>query len=242
MIYLYTDFGYEGPYVGQMKAVLARLAPEVPVIDIMHDAPVCDPKRATYLLAALAQKSEFGDVWLCVVDPGVGSERLPVILDCGGVTFVGPNNGLFELIHRRVNGATLGQIAWQPDIMSATFHGRDLFAPVAAWTAIGEDVETAVIDPAEPRPGVDWPDDLAEIIYIDAYGNLVTGIGGSALTDDQEIAGAGRTMKYARTFSDVPEGKLFWHRNSMGLIEIAANRACANQALDLQVGDSIKIF
>ena len=191
MIYLYTDFGYEGPYVGQMKAVLARLAPEVPVIDIMHDAPVCDPKRATYLLAALAQKSEFGDVWLCVVDPGVGSERLPVVLDCGGVTFVGPNNGLFELIHRRVNGATLGQIAWQPDIMSATFHGRDLFAPVAAWTAIGEDVETAVIDPAEPRPGVDWPDDLAEIIYIDAYGNLVTGIGGSALTDDQEIAGSG---------------------------------------------------
>ena len=126
--------------------------------------------------------------------------------------------------------------------MSATFHGRDLFAPVAAWTAIGEDVQTEVIDPAEPRPGVDWPDDLAEIIYIDAYGNLVTGIGGSALTDDQEIAGAGRTMKYARTFSDVPEGKLFWHRNSMGLIEIAANRACANQALDLQVGDSIKIF
>ena len=81
-------------------------------------------KNATYLLAALAQKSEFGDVWLCVVDPGVG-ERLPVVLDCGGVTFVGPNNGLFELIHRRVNGATQGRLRGG-DIMSATFHGRDL--------------------------------------------------------------------------------------------------------------------
>jgi len=241
MIHLYTDFGYEGPYVGQMKAVLARLAPEVPVIDIMHDAPVYDPKRAAYLLAALARESQFGDVWLCVVDPGVGSARRPVVLDCGSVHFVGPDNGLFEPIRRRVDGAVMREITWQPDVMSATFHGRDLFAPVAAWTAIGEDVETAAVDAAEERAGEDWPDDLAEIIYIDAYGNLVTGIGGSALSDDQTIEVGGRSLRYARTFSEVPEGAAFWHRNSMGLIEIAANCARADDVFDVQAGAPIVI-
>ena len=122
MIFLYTDFGYEGPYVGQMKAVLQRLAPGISVIDIIHNAPICNPRSSAYLLAALAQESEAGDVWLCVVDPGVGSERSPILLDCGGVSFVGPDNGLLELIYRRVPGARRKVIEWRPQKMSSTFH------------------------------------------------------------------------------------------------------------------------
>jgi S-adenosylmethionine hydrolase len=242
MILLYTDFGITGPYAGQMKAVLQRMAPDVAVVDIMHDAPVWNPRAAAYYLAALAQQSEVGDVWLCVVDPGVGGERLPIILDCGGVSFVGPDNGLFELIFRRVPGARRKVIDWRPDSLSVTFHGRDLFAPVAAWLARGEEVPGNYLDPSAERPGKDWPDDLVEIIYIDAYGNLITGIGGAALSEDRSIRIGSQYLRYASTFSDVSEGALFWHRNSSGLIEIAANQARADKCLMLWPGDSIEII
>ena len=241
MILLYTDFGTTGPYVGQMKAVLRRMAPDVPVVDIMHDAPVWNPRAAAYYLAALAQQSEAGDVWLCVVDPGVGGTRPPIILDCGGVSFVGPDNGLFEIIYRRVPGARRKTIEWRPDYLSATFHGRDLFAPVAAWLACGEDVPGDDLDPSAERPGMCWPDDLAEIIYIDAYGNLITGIGGAALANDRSIRVGNNELQHAGTFSDVPEGALFWHRNSSGLIEIAANKARADEYLALRPGDFVEI-
>ena len=242
MIFLFTDFRYDGPYVGQMKAVLSRLAPSVPIIDLMHDAPSCDPKRAAYLLAALAQESQLGDIWLCVVDPGVGGSRRPVVLDCGGVCFVGPDNGLFELISRRIEGASLKEITWRPEIMSATFHGRDLFAPVTAWMATGIHVETASVSPSERRNGADWPDNLPEVIYIDAYGNLVTGIGGSLLSDNQSILVGGRILQYARKCLEVPKGDVFWHRNSMGLIEISANCGRADELLDLQIGFLIEVL
>ena len=242
MIFLFTDFRYDGPYVGQMKAVLSRLAPSVPVIDVMHDAPYCDPKRSAYLLAALAQESQLGDIWLCVVDPGVGGSRRPVVLDCGGVCFVGPDNGLFELISRRIEGSLLKVITWRPERMSATFHGRDLFAPVTAWMATGIHFDTGSISSSERRPGTDWPDNLSEVIYIDAYGNSVTGIGGSVLSDSQSILGGGRRLKYAGKFSDVPKGDVFWHRNSMGLIEISANCGRADELLDLQVGFPIEVL
>ncbi|PPR62209.1 MAG: hypothetical protein CFH10_00895, partial [Alphaproteobacteria bacterium MarineAlpha4_Bin2] len=173
---------------------------------------------------------------LCVVDPGVGGSRLPVVLDCGGVSFVGPDNGLFELIRRRIPDACLASIDWRPERLSATFHGRDLFAPVAAMIARGEAVPGGPLEFNIQRPGSDWPDDLAEVIYIDAYGNLVTGIAGSALGDGCELRIGSETLAYAQTFSEVPEGALFWHRNSSGLVEIAANQARAANRLDVKLG------
>ena len=241
MILLYTDFGYEGPYVGQMKAVLHRLAPETPVVDVMHDAPVWNPRAAAYLLAALACESEAGDVWLCVVDPGVGGSRLPVLLDCGGVSFVGPDNGLFEPIRRRIPDAGLIGIDWRPERLSATFHGRDLFAPIAAMVARGEAVPGGPLESSGARPGVEWPDDLAEVIYVDAYGNLMTGIAGSTLDNVCKLRVGSETLTYARIFSDVPEGALFWHRNSSGLVEIAANQARAVDRMDVAPGAKVEI-
>lgn len=241
MILLYTDFGYEGPYVGQMKTVLRRMAPDVPVVDIMHDAPAWNPRAAAYLLAALAQESDAGDVWICVVDPGVGSSRLPVVLDCDGVSFVGPDNGLFEPIRRRIPDSRLTRIEWRPERLSATFHGRDLFAPVAAMIARGEPIPGSALSEDENRPGADWPDDLAEVVYVDAYGNLMTGLGGSTLKDEQSLRIGTQTMGFARTFSDVPVGSLFWHRNSSGLVEIAANQARAADLLDVGPGAPVEI-
>ena len=134
------------------------------------------------------------------------------------------------------------EITWRPEMLSATFHGRDLFAPVTAWMATGIHVETAFVSPSERRKGADWPDNLPEVIYIDAYGNLVTGIGGSLLSDNQSILVGGRILKYARKFLDVPKGDVFWHRNSMGLIEISANCGRADELLDLQIGFLIEVL
>ena len=183
MILLFTDFGLAGPYVGQMRAVLAGAAPGIDTIDLMHDAPAHDPRRAAYLLAALADGFEPGTVCVGVVDPGVGSARPPLILEADGRWFVGPGNGLFELVRRRARRARHWRITWRPARLSATFHGRDLFAPVAAMIARGDPPPGDAIGMAaaeshrgaEP-PGAGWPDDLPEIVYIDGFGNLMTGL------------------------------------------------------------------
>ncbi len=105
MIVLFTDFGLHGPYTGQMKAVLHRVAPGIPAIDLFADAPVGNPKASAYLLAAYAGWFAAGTVFLSVVDPGVGGTRPPIILEADGRWYVGPGNGLFELVERRTSGA-----------------------------------------------------------------------------------------------------------------------------------------
>src|SRR5208337_1163814 len=160
MIALFTDFGLEGPYTGQMKAALHRMAPGVPVVDLFADAPMGDPKRSAYLLAAYAAWFPEGTVFLSVVDPGVGGERLPVIVEADGRSFVGPGNGLFELVQRRADKSRCLEITWRPETLSASFHGRDLFAPVTAMIARGDDPPGRPVDEAAVRRP-DWPDDLA---------------------------------------------------------------------------------
>src|SRR5262249_28737163 len=141
-IVLFTDFGLEGPYTGQMKAVLRREAPAAELIDLFADAPTGDPKRSAYLLAAYAPWFPLGTVFLCVVDPGVGGTRAPVFLEADGRFYVGPENGLFELVLRRAQNTRCGEILWRPARLSASFHGRDLFAPVAATLAHGVQPES----------------------------------------------------------------------------------------------------
>jgi hypothetical protein len=138
MIVLFTDFGLHGPYVGQMRAVLHQMAPGTPVIDLFADAPVGNPRASAYLLAAYAAWFSAGTVFLCVVDPGVGGVRPAIILEADGKWYVGPGNGLFELVQRRAETTQSFDITWHPERLSASFHGRDLFAPVAAILARGE--------------------------------------------------------------------------------------------------------
>ena len=101
MIVLFTDFGLDGPYTGQMKAVLHRETPDATVVDLFADAPAGNPKAAAYLLAAYAAWFPAGTVFLCVVDPGVGGARPAVVVEADGRRYVGPGNGLFELVQRR---------------------------------------------------------------------------------------------------------------------------------------------
>jgi len=240
MIVLFSDFGLEGPYTGQVKTVLYQTAPTVPVIDLFADAPAGKPKPAAYLLAAYAVWFPPGTVILAVVDPGVGGTRGAVVVEADGRWYVGPDNGLFELVQRRALAVRSWDILWRPGAMSASFHGRDLFAPIAGQLARG-------IFPSEPQRSdeigrcADWPDDLAEIVYIDRYGNAMTGLRAAVLADTTYLRVSGRVLPRARTFSDVPAGTAFWYENSNGLAEIAVNAGRADAALDLALGSPVII-
>ena len=180
MIVMFTDFGVAGPYAGQMKAALAAVAPAVSAIDLMHDAPVFRPKASAYLLAALVRPLPAGTVVLGVVDPGVGSPgRRPVAARAGGRWFVGPDNGLFAIAAQHAGGGEWWEIDWRPERLSNTFHGRDLFAPVAARLALGE-------EPPAPR----HPAELSRI-YLS---NLSTPSRWSRPAPVRVIEGSARTM------------------------------------------------
>jgi S-adenosylmethionine hydrolase len=240
MIVLFTDFGLGGPYTGQVEAVLHDTAPGVPTVSLFADAPVGQPKPSAYLLAAYAAWFPTGSVLLCVVDPGVGGARRPLIVEADGRRYVGPDNGLFELVLRRAAAARCWEIAWRPPRLSTSFHGRDLFAPIAARLARGEP-ETGLASPIAASRHPEWPDDLAEIVYVDHYGNALTGLRGECLNPEAQLVVGTRAIAQAATFSAVPRGEAFWYVNSNGLIEIAVNRGRADRTLGLDVGSKVSI-
>jgi len=258
MIALYTDFGVSGYYVGQLKAVLLQHAPSVPVIDLMHDAPTFDPQAAAYLLAALVKEFPPHTVFLCVVDPGVGSQRKPMIVKAGQQWFVGPDNGLFTIVMQQAlpkNKFECWDINWQPQRLSATFHGRDLFAPVAAKLANNGAVpgESRTLDTDNMNV---WPGDLHKIIYVDHFGNAVSGVRADGLFNTKASTNAStksntgvstkavivndHLIPNANTFSDVAVGQGFWYQNANGLVEIAVNQGRADQQFRLSIGSTIR--
>lgn len=240
MILLFTDFGLAGPYVGQMRAVLHREAPGVPVIDLFADAPAFDAKRSAYLLAAYAGEFPPPATFLAVVDPGVGGDRRAIVVEADGRRFVGPDNGLFELVWRRATERRVLAIDWRPDRLSSSFHGRDLFAPVAARLASGQGVALSPVDGLAAASRA-WADDLREIVYIDHYGNAMTGLRAEAIPAGALVEIGDRRLPRLRTFSDAGEGTAFWYENANGLVEIAVNRGRADRDLGLAVGSPLRI-
>ena len=240
LIALFTDFGVGSPYVGQMTAAIARAAPQARVIDLLHDAAPFDPRSAAYLLAAYAAAIPAPSTFVCVVDPGVGGDRRPIVVSADGRTFVGPDNGLLEIVRRRGTTVETSEIDWRPDRLSPSFHGRDLFAPVAARLAIGTAVERTAL-PEGTLAGADWPDDLAQVIYVDRYGNAVTGIRSAAIDSGATVIAGGRELGFARTFSDAPAGRAFWYANANGLVELAVSLGRADTELAVGIGAPVEI-
>jgi len=239
VIFLFTDFGAADLYVGQVKAVLQQHAPKVPVIDLLHDAPPFNVKAGAHLLAALAARLSKDSVTLAVVDPGVGGPREPVAVVADGRWFVGPDNGLVSVTAARAKKCEAFSIGWRPDALSESFHGRDLFAPVAAMLARG-DRRTSKLKKAALVVSF-GPDDLGEVIYVDHFGNLVTGLRAGKVPRERALVVNGRQIPYARVFSQVPAGEVFWYENSLGLAEIAANGANAAAKLGLRVGQPLTV-
>ena len=208
------------------------------MVDLLNDAPAFRPDLAAYLLAALWPRTEPGDVMLAVVDPGVGTARAPLAIEVDGRWLVGPDNGLFEPTLRRAAAWWAFEIAWRPERLSATFHGRDLFAPAAAALAGGD---RSMLRPTTPSRFAAWPDDLPAVVQLDRYGNAITGLRAASLAADAELSIAGRNLPRARTFGDVLPGQAFWYENSSGLVEIAVNRGSAAALLGLSPGSPVAL-
>ena len=240
LIALFTDFGEAGPYSGQMEAVLLSSGVQIPVIRLLSDAPMCNPRASAYLLAPLAQQLPGNTLFLAIVDPGVGGSRLPLLVKTDHHWFVGPDNGLFSQIVKRAPGASVQAIDLRPERLSATFHGRDLFAPAVAAVCRGGEVPLLPVETGK-LVGRSWPDCLPEIIYIDHYGNAFSGIAADQVGNDALLSVAGVEIGYARTFSDVTRGEPFWYRNSIGLVEIAVNQGRADLLLGLAIGEPFQV-
>ena len=237
-ILLFTDFGSNDLYVGQVKTVLERYAPGVTVIDLLHEAPAFDPRASAHLIAALALRLPRGAVIMGVVDPGVGSEREAIVLRADGRWFVGPDNGLFAVIAARAATRAVWRVSASPPDASPSFHGRDVFAPLAAAVATDDFPNERVEAAAQLAVGAP-ADDLAEIVYLDHYGNAFTGLRAQARDPASQLVVKGTALPHARVFSDVPRGTPFWYENSIGLVEVAVNAGSARAALDLDVGTPV---
>ncbi|MEA2094885.1 MAG: SAM-dependent chlorinase/fluorinase [Pseudomonadota bacterium] len=234
MIVLFTDFGLEGPYTGQVQAVLHQQAPGIPVVSLFSDLTPFDIQGAAYLLPAYTQGFPPGTVFLCVVDPGVGGTRPGVVVNADGRWYAGPDEGLFTLVARRAKTLEWWKLQ-EPQGISGSFHGRDVFAPVVARLARDGKVAGEPLS-AEQHIQPDWPDDLYRVVYIDRFGNALTGVRASGVNPDAMLEINRRALRSARTFSDVSEGAAFWYENSSGLVEIAVNQGRAEQGLGLSVG------
>lgn len=253
-IALITDFGTQDSYVGAMKGVIATLCPTTQLIDITHDLPPQDLYAARFTVLSVYPYMPLGTVYLVVVDPGVGTNRRAIAVQTPKGFLVGPDNGVFsglfdsEPIIAAVE--LLNSDYWRVAQPSATFHGRDIFAPVAAHLANGVSIDR--LGPTlDPQALVNLP--LATPIatatgwegvvqYIDRFGNAATTIVASTMESDGWTVAVGETiLPSGQTYGTVDPGKGLALVGSHGFIEVAVNQGSAKDQFELSVGDRILI-
>jgi len=169
----------------------------------------------------------------------VGGPRAAIALRADGRWYVGPDNGLLSVVAARATDHTVYPIHWRPERLSASFHGRDLFAPVAAALERGEG--EALLGPATALNTRLGGTDLPEVIYVDHYGSALTGLRAQGLPETAELQVGDAIISHARVYTEAPVGSVFWYGNSLGLVEIAANRESAATLLDLKPGTAVKM-
>ncbi len=252
-----TDFGLDDPYVGIMKGVIHGISPDAAVVDVTHAVQPQNITQASFLLYASYRQFPENTVFVCVVDPGVGTERRPVLVRIPGYVFIGPDNGLFGFLNA-VPGKSVVHLtnpAFFLPAVGQTFHGRDIFAPVAAhWTAKGE----ALLDGLGPRlpelvefPGR-FPDSkgntiTGKIMHVDRFGNLITNIRENDLRkfsfdpSGDTVTCGDTALFFASTFSDVPENAAGTLLGSSGHLEIFVRNGNAEKTLNTAIGDPIYV-
>lgn len=244
---LTTDFGLRDGYVAAMKGVVLGLCPNVVLVDVTHEIPPQDVRRGAFILGAAARRFPPGTIHLGVVDPGVGTERRGMVLVSGGHVYVGPDNGLFTFA--AVEDARAVRIDPTPSA-SATFHGRDLFAPTAARIAAGVDPLTLGPLIEEPVRLPDWEKTrergrvIGRILHVDRFGNCVTNIETADFPihpDRFEVPGRAvpRDLPIGRTYGDAAAGCALWLVGSDGFYELAIREGDAAASFDVRVGDAV---
>lgn len=234
-IALLTDFGHRDPYVGVMKGVIAGLSPGSALIDLCHEIPPQDLRLGALHLDAAWAFFPARTVFLCVVDPGVGTARRPVVARVGQRRFVGPDNGLFGLLP--VEEAREITVAWGLPRRSRSFHGRDLFAPVAARLAAGADF--ADVGPPVELQRLELPrpvGDEGEVLWVDHYGNCVTNLPGR---DDGWLCCGSRRARVCGAYGEAAPGELLALTGSTGRLELAVREGSA-AALGIGVGSRVR--
>jgi S-adenosyl-L-methionine hydrolase (adenosine-forming) len=256
VITLLSDFGLEDGYVAAMKGVVATIAPEAHLVDITHLVPAQDIASARFRLQTVSRFFPPGTVHLAVVDPGVGTARRAIaVRSRSGSFFVGPDNGLLTGALDADSPAAAVELSetrfWRTPAPSATFHGRDVFAPAAAYLARGTPMEALgrAIDPTElvrlELPACETAPNgfIGAIQAVDRFGNLITNVPGSLLTGRRgwTVSIAGRSISGHRTYADVPPGELVALVGSHEFVEVAVNRGDARQTLRVGIGDPVQV-
>lgn len=244
VVTLLTDYGSSDSYVAEVKGRLLQAAPGLSIVDITHDIEPGDIAAAAFVLGRAWPSFPSGSVHLVVVDPGVGTSRRALAVDAGGHTFVGPDNGVLDAALGHAGARAFGLAT--PEDASATFHGRDVFAPAAARLAAGATAESlgaAVGDPVRlgiPDARRDGKHIVGQVIYVDRFGTLVTNIRGDRIAPDGAVRVGPHDIPRHRTFADVASGHALALIGSGGTLEIAVRNGRADAALGLARGAEVR--
>jgi S-adenosylmethionine hydrolase len=248
LITLLTDFGLADTYVGQIKGAILAIAPSATIVDLTHAVPPQDVFAGAFLLWSAVEVFPPGTIHVAVVDPGVGSSRRGVAIGSRrGDTFVGPDNGLLIPASERLGGLRqaieLNPREYWRDTLSSTFHGRDVFGPVAGHLASGLPLERLGVPIMEltelelPQPhGLE-----GEVIHIDTYGNLITNLPAESVPPRFEVHVNGRVASGAAYYAAVQPGELLALVGSAGLLEVSARDASAAAVTGAQRGTRVSV-
>ena len=255
IITLTTDFGYQDAYVGSMKGVILEICPEVEIVDLCHSVSPQDVPHGAFLLHTGYSYFPANTIHVVVVDPGVGSERRAIAVKTAKYIFIAPDNGLLSYIYRDNKVESVRSIENKllfRDTVSNTFHGRDIFAPVAAHVARGipfEEIGPLIENPVKlllPAPVLSDDQIIAHITCIDQFGNLITDI--TRVYWEKQVKGrrffilcGKRIEKINRSYSESLAGEILAIFNSSDYLEISANRGNASELLNLRRGAEIEI-
>ncbi len=257
VVTLLTDFGTADYFVGALKGAVLAANPSARVLDITHEIPAYDVEAGAFTLRAAFETFPEGTVHVAVVDPGVGSARRGIAVEGRGHFFVGPDNGVFGHVYERVRPFKVFHLTNEKFFrseVSPTFHGRDIFAPVAGALSRGvraEELGPEVEDYARLQSAA--PERLAsgrlagEVIHVDRFGNCITNIAPAELSDEDIRGGAylltgGREIRsFRRFFAEEAGGEPFAVWGSAGLLEIAVFRDSAARVLGLARGSRVEV-
>lgn len=255
LITLITDYGYKDPFVGTMKGVIFGINPDCRIIDLSHGVPPQDLLAGALVLRCSVPYFPRGTVHLAVVDPGVGTNRRPLLIESEGHFFIGPDNGVLSFA---TEGKNLDQIVelsngtYHLKPTSTTFHGRDIFAPVAAYLSLGIPAEDFGA-PVKDFTRLPWPrvaktgfSIQGEIIYIDSFGNLITNIHERDLTErrleDVRISVGALTIDGLQPNYASGDGRGYAALiNSWGLLELSLYKGNAHLNSGAKIGDKVHI-
>jgi S-adenosylmethionine hydrolase len=250
VITLLTDFGTADPFVGVMKGVIAGICPEAKVIDITHEVAPQDVRSGAFFLDRSWQYFPKGTVHVAVVDPGVGSARTALAMESRGHFFVGPDNGLLSLAAPRGRAVALVHRAYHLSRISNTFHGRDIFAPVAAHLASGVGLDALgttrrkLVKLSSPRPRKTRSGLVGRIVSVDRFGNLITNIAPAdwkGLRRPRLVAGDFTSAKLCSSYAGAPPGELLIVFGGYDRLEIAVRNGSAAQTLELGLDDVVRV-